>query len=240
MVSNSNITEHDLTYYDFFCDESDITAFEPEPLILDQHNTNTADQAVNKVLHHGMGIIPNLINKDDASELRDFVLWRNSKLTNDEKIEVLSWRHRYSFGIAANEHPPVHSAHTPIHFYKPASSIHLGATAGSQSGSCGAFYNHVRNWGGSTTLAFRHKCGNLCFEIWSLLCKYLHRKTQMQKWVPQRFVLDLIGVPPLPRVWTTPFPETWSRFVRPNLSHKIQTKQHNINQRQQSFQEHVF
>ena len=90
----------DTTYYHRVCDESDITATSTLDLLLDENATK--EEAANHMLKHGASMYPNLLSKETADALREFI-------DRENKIQqgwyVIENEYRYSWGIDINMHP---------------------------------------------------------------------------------------------------------------------------------------
>jgi hypothetical protein len=105
-------SEHAHTYDYFTCQPEDITAQEPSQLILDP-NTPVA-QAVDSMMHHGMGIFPNVLGTTVADHLRQYVLWKNQRIDVMDNIPVIQTENRYSLGLDVTDHETVRKALTQL------------------------------------------------------------------------------------------------------------------------------
>ncbi|GFH48196.1 hypothetical protein CTEN210_04672 [Chaetoceros tenuissimus] len=98
----------DRTYYQMNCDASDISTLDPQDLYIQSHFT-TKD-SVDHMLTHGMSVYKNILKKDTASKLREWILERNKSLNKGDEIDVIANENRWSFYIGANEDPIVTEA----------------------------------------------------------------------------------------------------------------------------------
>ena len=110
--------ERDITYYHRICTEADQTTHDTEDLLVDIRSDSTSsgsgsndtrsihakiDMAVQKMLRHGVTIIPNLISESTATQLRDYILEQNK--INDHLIFVIENQFRWSFPIQVDQDP---------------------------------------------------------------------------------------------------------------------------------------
>jgi hypothetical protein len=91
----------EMTYYNRPCDENDLSTTEGHDLFLPENAT--AEDAYQHQLRHGFTIFPGVLSDETATNLRNYVVSRNSKLTESESIFVLSNMNRYSFGLGTEE-----------------------------------------------------------------------------------------------------------------------------------------
>lgn len=98
--------ERDLTYYHRICDHDDQTAFDTSEFVVTTETT--ADQAVDLMLRHGVAAIPDLITRETANELRDFILEENE--ISKDLIYVIENSNRWSFRMTVDQHPSVPKA----------------------------------------------------------------------------------------------------------------------------------
>jgi hypothetical protein len=116
---------HEYTYYERPCNVLDISAnaVEARSELMFQE-TETSNQAVDKMMMHGALMIPHLLTDAMVSELRDFVVWKNN-VTKGTSAEypVTEADFRISYGIDATEHPTVIRALNAIHSSKRLSSL---------------------------------------------------------------------------------------------------------------------
>jgi hypothetical protein len=118
----------EFTYYDRQCNLADISAQKQEAHALllhnnynkHDHNDTTAftdmTLAIDKMMLHGAGMMPELLPLNTVQELRAFVVEKNAavKGTADE-YPMSTGRHRLSYGIEATEDPRVISALQQLH-----------------------------------------------------------------------------------------------------------------------------
>ena len=108
--------ERDITYYHRICTKDDQTTFDTEDLLVDISSSSNdttdihtkIDNAVQKMLRHGVTILPNLISESTAAELRDYILEQNK--INDHLIFVLENQFRWSFPIQVDQDPIIAQA----------------------------------------------------------------------------------------------------------------------------------
>ena len=105
MLWTNGRKKREITYYDRRCEVSDISTRNVADLLI-QSNYTTED-CVHHMMVHGASMYPDLISAQTATDLRNFVLKRNSELTDRDAISVIENESRWSFGIGANEHPSV-------------------------------------------------------------------------------------------------------------------------------------
>jgi hypothetical protein len=105
-------SEHAHTYDYFTCQADDITAHEPSQLILDPKAP--VSEAVDSMMHHGMGIFPNVLDATVADHLRQYVLWKNQRIDVMDNIPVIQTQNRYSLGLDVTDHETVRTALTQL------------------------------------------------------------------------------------------------------------------------------
>jgi ectoine hydroxylase-related dioxygenase (phytanoyl-CoA dioxygenase family) len=105
-------SEHAHTYDYFTCQAEDITAHEPSQLMIDPKAP--VAQAVDSMMHHGMGIFPNVLEPAVADHLRQYVLWKNQRIDVMENIPVIQTQNRYSLGLDVTDHETVRTALTQL------------------------------------------------------------------------------------------------------------------------------
>lgn len=95
------------TYYRRVCTEDDFSADSLDEMVISPNET--AKQAADKLLYHGSIIFPKLISTESAQELREHILERNRKLTEDdvEFIWLISNPNRWSYKVDIDDHPSV-------------------------------------------------------------------------------------------------------------------------------------
>jgi hypothetical protein len=91
----------EMTYYNRRCDVNDLSTTEGHDLFLPE--TATPEDAYQHQLRHGFTVFPGVLSDETATNLRNFVVSRNRKLTESEAIFVLSNKNRYSFGLGTEE-----------------------------------------------------------------------------------------------------------------------------------------
>jgi hypothetical protein len=131
--------EQSLTYYHRACTLDDQTTYDTTDLLVDitnasinnEANSSKIDKAVEKMLYHGVTIIPNLISEPTATKLRDYIIEQNTNQNRKDFIEVIENDFRYSFGIHVDEHPIIAVALEEILLHNPALVTYLEAIMGS-------------------------------------------------------------------------------------------------------------
>jgi hypothetical protein len=99
--------------YDYFtCQANDITALDPNQLILDPQEP--VAKAVDSMMHHGMGIFPNVLDATVADHLRQYVLWKNERIGVMDSIPVIQGHNRHSLGLDVTDHETVRAALTQL------------------------------------------------------------------------------------------------------------------------------
>lgn len=95
------------TYYRRVCTEDDFSADSLDDMVISPNET--AAEAADKLLYHGSVIFPKLVSTESAQELREHILQRNRKLTNDdvEFIWLISNPNRWSYKVDIDDHPSV-------------------------------------------------------------------------------------------------------------------------------------
>jgi hypothetical protein len=96
--------ERDVTYYHRICTPNHQTAHNTDDLLID-YTTMTPQTVVDKMLYHGVTVLPRLLSPATAHELRNFILDENQK--SRELIHVIENEHRWSFPIQVDQHPMV-------------------------------------------------------------------------------------------------------------------------------------
>lgn len=97
----TNRLQQESTYYPRHCDERDISTTSLHELTVDERTPWTT------IMTHGVGLMKHVLSEDTATDLRDYILFRNEELSTTENLPVDAPDHRWSFGIGANEHPSV-------------------------------------------------------------------------------------------------------------------------------------
>lgn len=98
----------ELTYYDRWCDVSDITSFSMDDFIVSPDEG--AEQSVDRMMLHGLSIFPDILTKNTTANLREFIMRRNKEVTPAEAIPLDGEDNRWSYGIGGNEDPSVVAA----------------------------------------------------------------------------------------------------------------------------------
>ncbi|KAL3917771.1 MAG: hypothetical protein SGARI_007635, partial [Bacillariaceae sp.] len=88
------------TYYHRFCNGDDVSASSVSELIVTENST--AQDAMAHMLTHGASIYPNLLTKNTARELRDWIVEENEI---QDGWTVIEKKNRYTWGIDVNQHP---------------------------------------------------------------------------------------------------------------------------------------
>jgi hypothetical protein len=89
------------TYYERTCSVEDMTTTNGADLFLPLDAT--PEEAYQHQLLHGFTVFPSVLSEETANNLRDFILSRNRKLTEDENILVIAGEKRFSFGLGTEE-----------------------------------------------------------------------------------------------------------------------------------------
>ena len=104
------------TYPSFHCNASAVTATIPDSLFLFNrtvaNGTTTTSivspkVAVDSILLHGAGVFPSVLDRDDAADLRAYVLAKAQQREGLEQFRVLAKSRRTSFGLTGTEHPSI-------------------------------------------------------------------------------------------------------------------------------------
>mmetsp|Transcript_2112 Transcript_2112/g.3098 ORF Transcript_2112/g.3098 Transcript_2112/m.3098 type:complete len:1125 (-) Transcript_2112:123-3497(-) len=98
----------DQTYYHRICTHEDMTAHTPDELMIT--DDFTTQDCLEHMMVHGMSMYPQILQSSTASNLRDWILERNTQIAPEDEIDVIANEHRWSFYIGANEHPSVTKA----------------------------------------------------------------------------------------------------------------------------------
>jgi hypothetical protein len=91
----------EITYYTRTCDSRDLTTGKGSDLFLPYDAT--ADDAYRHNLKHGFTVFRRGLKEETAVALRNYIVDRNRKLKDSEKIFVLEGDKRYSFGLGTEE-----------------------------------------------------------------------------------------------------------------------------------------
>jgi len=96
------------TYYHRECDAADISTTHVEDLLIKENFS--PEDCLDHMMVHGMSLYPDILTRDTASNLRDYILERIENLNPSEEISVIANENRWSFGIGANEDPIITKA----------------------------------------------------------------------------------------------------------------------------------
>lgn len=99
---NRQRMDTEYTNYKRLCDVHDISTTNVDDIIIDPE-TMTAEDAMEVTNKHGMSIFPNVVTKEAAEEMRNWVLHRNANLSEKDEIPLISQQHRWSFPIGIDE-----------------------------------------------------------------------------------------------------------------------------------------
>jgi hypothetical protein len=95
--------EEEAVYPELFCEPTDMTTSDLEDIVI-----YSSKQGVDTVLHHGLGYFPNLLpNTTLVSELRNYILLRNQRISVTENIPVIGYKNRWSLGLNVPEHDSI-------------------------------------------------------------------------------------------------------------------------------------
>lgn len=104
---NESRATSEATYYTRFCDHEDFSTNNASDLFLDPASATPQD-AYDTFLEHGYVGIPNILTKEQASKIRDYVLKRNMKEDPEGGHSGLhSPEHRWLITLGANHDPVV-------------------------------------------------------------------------------------------------------------------------------------
>jgi len=102
------LLDHEFTYYERHCDDSDISSSSARDFTLNERAT--VDDAVNTMMTHGVIKVPSILSDDVSSALRSFILKRNQELTSSERIPLDGPDNRWSFAIGMKDDDSVAAA----------------------------------------------------------------------------------------------------------------------------------
>jgi hypothetical protein len=68
------------------------------------HPNKTTNEAVDIMLRHGVALLPNLLQPDTATALRDYILMENKRTS--QLINVIENEHRWSFPLQIDRRNP--------------------------------------------------------------------------------------------------------------------------------------
>lgn len=104
-------TDEDLmdefTYYERQCNEVDLTTRDMKDMIIEDDDI---EEAVDVMLTHGLSVIPQVLQPDTVQALREYIVYRNNHIPEDEEYPMSNGYKRISYGIEATEHPAVIAA----------------------------------------------------------------------------------------------------------------------------------
>jgi hypothetical protein len=101
--------QNEYTYFQRQCHINDISTTDINDIIINPQTTSP-QQAADITNQHGMAIFPYILSPDTIHNMREFVLCKNSELTDDDAIPLISQHQRWSFPISASSDdsvPPV-------------------------------------------------------------------------------------------------------------------------------------
>ena len=109
LMDRATRTDQDLdrefTYYHRYCTEADLTTRNIHDLVAD--TKAPVAQGVEQMMQHGAVVIRDLLTPDTVRQLRDYVVYKNTHIPDEEVYPVSQGRNRMSFGYDATEHPIV-------------------------------------------------------------------------------------------------------------------------------------
>jgi ectoine hydroxylase-related dioxygenase (phytanoyl-CoA dioxygenase family) len=91
----------DLTYYTRVCSQNDMSTTNGNDLFLPINAT--PQDAYSHQLKHGFTVLPNILQPKTCENLRNYIVQRNSKITEKESIFVIEGDKRSSFGLGTEE-----------------------------------------------------------------------------------------------------------------------------------------
>lgn len=98
------LEEH--TYYERQCNKFDVTTYDMEDMMLQTSNQSTAD-AVDRMMRHGLTVVPQILTPDAVADLRDYIERRNEAIPRSEEYPMSQGYQRLSYGIEPTEDPAV-------------------------------------------------------------------------------------------------------------------------------------
>ena len=106
-ASSDDQLQSEYTYYDRECTKHDMSTHTISDLLLT--NSTTPTEAVHHMMKHGATVIPRVLQPSTVQALREFIVRRNTELTDEDAIIVSQGEGntRTSFGIDATEDPIV-------------------------------------------------------------------------------------------------------------------------------------
>lgn len=97
--------DREFTYYHRYCTEADLTTRNINDLVAD--SKAPVSVAVEQMMQHGALVIRDLFKQDTVRKLRDYIVYKNTHIPEEEVYPVSQGRNRMSFGFDATEHPIV-------------------------------------------------------------------------------------------------------------------------------------
>ena len=91
----------EMTYYNRICSELDLSTTRKEDLFLS--DAATPQDAYQHQLRHGFTVFPSVLSEETATNLRDYIVSKNSKLSESESNFVIAKENRYSFNLGMEE-----------------------------------------------------------------------------------------------------------------------------------------
>ena len=109
LMNRSTRTDGDLesefTYYHRYCTEADMTTRNIHDLVVD--DKAPVARGVQQMMEHGAVVIRDLLKQDTLRKLREYAVYRNTHIPEEEEYPVSQGHNRMSFGYDATEHPIV-------------------------------------------------------------------------------------------------------------------------------------
>lgn len=108
----------EFTYYERQCTEYDLSTRNIQDLLLvsdnDDDNNNNKNSIlanrVNQMLQHGVAVVPSVLSLSTVAALREFIVEKNSRISDAEAYPMSQGHRRLSYGIDAAEDPRVSAA----------------------------------------------------------------------------------------------------------------------------------
>ena len=97
--------EQEFTYYHRYCTEADLTTRNINDLVAD--TKAPVSQAVEQMMEHGGVVIRDLLSQETVRKMREYAVYRNNAIPEEEVYPVSQGRNRMSFGYDATENPIV-------------------------------------------------------------------------------------------------------------------------------------
>ena len=109
LMDRATRTDEDLdrefTYYHRYCTQADLTTRNIHDLVANPQAP--ARQAVAQMMEHGAIVIRNLLQPETVRKLREYAVYRNHHIPDEEVYPVSQGKNRMSFGYDATESPAV-------------------------------------------------------------------------------------------------------------------------------------